>query len=111
MQQGKGEERREFQRLELDDSIEGTFGSTPVTVLEVGVLGSRVRHKIPLEENRGELHFTFAGKDSAIRGEVVGTVEAQALRGAMSGLRFIAAVGDSGDHLRMMLGRLVTRAI
>ena len=99
------DERREFQRLHLDAPIEGTFGSAPVLVNEVGILGARIHHDQPLESPRADLRFTFEGHPIAMRCEAVRTI------GAESGLRFLAALEDSGDRLRDMLARLVTTAL
>ena len=113
--QSKGEERREFQRLRLDAPLPGTFGSDPVTIVEVGVLGARVQHAAPLSIPRGELRFSESGSDIVMRAEVVRTLDASQTRytdaAFVSGLRFVAAVGESGDHLRAMLSRLVVVAI
>lgn len=50
-----------------------------------------------------------------MRCEVVRTVNAEQSRypdaGLMSGLRFVSAIGGSGDHLREMLAQLVTYAL
>lgn len=108
-----GEERREFQRLRLETPLPGTFGSAEVTIVEAGVLGARVQHPAALD-GRGELRFTSDANEIVMRCEVVRTLEASHTRygdGFVSGLRFLAAVGDSGDHLRAMLGRLVVEAI
>jgi len=105
----KGEERREFQRLHLDVPVNGTFASTPVAVAEVGILGARLHHDALLPADRGELRFTIDGHDIAMRCDVVRTFEIAG--GLASGLRFLAAIGDSGDHLRAMLARLVARAL
>ena len=102
------DERREFQRLRLDTPIAGTFGSAAVTLIEAGVLGARILHTSGLEP-RGELHFTFADRDIRMRCEVVRTFEAE--DGLRSGLRFRAAIGDSGDHLRLMLAQLASHAL
>jgi hypothetical protein len=109
MQHVKGEERREFQRLRLETPIPGTFGSTPVQILEAGVLGARIHHDAPLSIDRGELHFEYEGHALAMKCEVARVIESD--HGYMSGLRFLAALGESGDHLRLMLARLVTRAL
>lgn len=106
-----GEERREFQRLHLDPPIEGTLGSAPVTILEVGVLGSRVRHESPLESEQADLRFQFNGIEVGMRCEVIRTLPSQSGSGLESGLRFAAAIGESGDLLREMLGDLVTKAL
>lgn len=109
MQHVKGEERREFQRLRLETPIPATFGSTPVQILEAGVLGARIQHDAPLEIDRGELRFDYEGNAIAMKCEVARVMQSDSH--FMSGLRFLAALGESGDHLRVMLGRLVTHAL
>src|SRR5687768_6655268 len=112
--QSNGEERREFQRLRLETPLPGTFGSTEVTIVEAGVLGARVQHAVPLDSQRGELRFTYDANEIVMRCEVVRTIEASVTRygeGFVSGLRFVAAIGDSGDHLRATLSHLVVQAI
>jgi hypothetical protein len=115
LRQSKGEERREFQRLRLEAPIPGTFGTTAVSIVEAGVLGARIQHAAPLDVTKGELRFAYGGNEIAMRCEVVRTFDADQSRypdaGLMSGLRFIAAIGDSGDHLREMLAQLVTYAL
>src|SRR5215212_333420 len=96
--QQRGEERREFQRLGLDPPLAGTFGSVPVTIREVGVLGARLQHLEPIETPRAELRFTYEGIDISMRCEAVRSVGPD-----QTGVRFLAAVGDSGDRLRAML--------
>jgi hypothetical protein len=102
-----GSERREFQRLRLDSPVAGTFGDSGVTIVEVGVLGARIRHASPLDTVNGELRFTHDEKEIALRCEVVRTTNS-APPGLQSGIRFVAALGDSGDHLRSMLAELVS---
>ncbi|MDP9191314.1 MAG: hypothetical protein M3P06_06400 [Acidobacteriota bacterium] len=113
--QSKGEERREFQRLRLEAPVPGTFGTDAVTIVEVGVLGARIQHAAPLPIQRGELHFSSEGGDIVMRAEVVRTLDSSQTRYSdaafVSGLRFVAAIGESGDHLRAMLSRLVVEAI
>jgi hypothetical protein len=115
MQQPTGEERREFQRLRLDTPVPGAFGAAGVTILEVGVLGARIRHDAHFDTPRADLHFKHDGNEIVMRCEVVRTLDANRARypegGLVSGLRFIAAVGESGDYLRAMLSRLVIEAI
>lgn len=101
----QGVERREFQRLRLDSPISGTFAGADVTIGEIGILGARIEHDAPLESQRGDLQFVFGGSPIHMRCEVARTA------GSVSGLRFLAAVGDSGDHLRDMLAQLVAKAL
>jgi hypothetical protein len=112
--QASGEERREFQRLRLPTPLSGAFADTDVTIVEVGVLGARIQHPARFNIDRGELKFTF-NSDIVMRCEVVRTFEAAQTRypdaGFVSGVRFVAAIGESGDHLRAMLSELVVRAI
>ncbi|HYH07689.1 MAG TPA: hypothetical protein VEK11_11590 [Thermoanaerobaculia bacterium] len=115
MQQVSGEERREFQRLRLNAPIPGTFGTTAVSIVEVGILGARIQHAAALDVPRADLRFSYRGAEISMRCEVVRTFDADHARypdsGMMSGLRFLAALGDSGDHLRMMLAQLVAEAL
>lgn len=104
--QQRGEERREFQRLRLDPAIPATFGATPVSIREVGVLGARLHHLEPLDPPRAELHFTYGGNEIFMRCETVRRVGPD-----QTGVRFLAAIGDSGDRLRAMLGELVEKAL
>ena len=101
----QGVERREFQRLHLDSPIAGKFGNTDVTVVEVGILGARIEHSAPLENPRADLHFSYGGNPIHMRCEVVRNL------GNVSGIRFLAAVGESGDALRDMLSQLVVIAL
>jgi hypothetical protein len=104
--QQRGEERREFQRLQLDPPLAGTFGDTPVTLREVGVLGARLHHLEPIAAPRAELRFTHEGKPIVMRCEMVRTIAPD-----QTGVRFLAAIGESGDSLRSMLAQLVEKAL
>ncbi len=106
MQQLRPEERREFQRLTLNPPIPGTLGKIPVSIVEIGVLGARVQHTDALDSEYPEIHFSHAGKEIAIKCEVVRTSGVK-----QSGVRFLAAIGESGERLRDMLGTLVTKEI
>jgi hypothetical protein len=105
-----GEERREFQRLRLDPPLTGTVDGVEVTILEIGVLGARIHHVAPLPEY-AELHFSSDGDEIAMKCESVRTSPSQVTKygeqGYETGLRFLAAIEESGDKLRDMLGRLV----
>jgi hypothetical protein len=108
----RGEERREFQRLRLDPPLPGTLGATAVSILELGVLGARVQHAAPLDQEYAELHFASGSDDVALRCEIIRTVKSTDAKypdsGLQSGVRFLAAIEDSGDKLRALLAQLVT---
>ena len=113
MQHVIGEERREFQRLTLDPPIPATLGASAVSILEIGVLGARIHHADPLDTTYAELRFSYKDEAIALKCELVRTFASRHARypdtGLESGVRFLAAIGDSGDHLRSMLSQLVVR--
>jgi hypothetical protein len=100
-----GEERREFQRLPLQSPLAANLGGMAVTILEIGVLGARVRHDAKPAQQYETLKFKFGDVDIALKSELVRTTQ----DGKESGLRFLAAVDESGDRLRDMLANLITR--
>lgn len=99
------DERREFQRLELDPPLAATLCGRAVYIAEIGVLGARVQHDAPPCE-AGELRF--AGKEGA---EIALTCELVRNADTESALRFVSALGESGDRLRDMLAELVVREL
>ncbi len=114
MQRLRPEERREFQRLNLTPPIPGTLGTTAVSILEIGVLGARVQHANPLEVEYSELRFSHRGNEIGMKCEIVRTSAADTKypgAGLESGVRFLAAIGDSGDRLRDLLAELVTKEL
>lgn len=114
MQNG-GEERREFQRLELDPPIPGSLGVTAVSIVEIGVLGARVHHGATLDVRLSELRFAYGDAEIGMQCEVIRSMPGRDAKhpgsGLESGLRFVAAIGESGDFLREMLGTLVMREL
>ncbi len=111
MQQLRPEERREFQRLHLTHPIAGIFAVTPVRLVEIGILGGRLRHSDPLQGGFGELRFNHYANEIGMKCEVVRPNETSRHGGLESAVRFLAAVGDSGDRLRNLLGELVMREL
>src|SRR5690242_16088634 len=106
------EERREFQRLLLDPPVPATLGASPVSLMEIGVLGARILHGEPLDEEHADLHFSWNDAAIVMKCSVVRTFSGRDAHGGLqSGLRFLAAVDDSGDRLRAMLAELVVRAL
>ena len=96
-----GEERREFQRLRVDPPIEATLGSASVRIVEIGVLGARVEHGEAVKEEYPELRFRRGDADVTLRCEMVRSGDKE------SAVRFLAAIGESGNHLRNLLAQLV----
>lgn len=113
MQSLRPEERREFQRLVLSHPVAGTLGESPVTIMEIGILGARTRHAEPLDSEYLELRFEWLGRVVRMKCEVVRTIKTGGATEPMlqSGVRFLAAVDDSGDHLRDMLADLVSKEL
>jgi hypothetical protein len=103
-----GVERREFQRLPLESPIASTYDTSPVSLVEIGILGARIEHSMELAQY-GVLQFPFHSHSIAMRAEIVRTTPRDG--GFVSGLRFLAAVGASGDHLRQLLGQLVAAVL
>lgn len=113
MQPLRPEERREFQRLALTDRVAGTLGDASVTIIEIGILGARLRHAEPLDAEYSDLTFPWQGRSVRMKCEVVRTIKAAdgAEPPLQSGVRFLAAVDDAGDHLRNMLAELVSKEL
>jgi hypothetical protein len=105
----QGMERREFQRLRLDSPVAGLFETIPVNLVEVGILGARIEHTSPFESQYGTLRIDFDGRTIEMRCETVRTSGRGGL--CVSGMRFLSAIGESGDHLRHMLAQLVARVL
>ena len=98
------EERREFQRLRMNPPIPATLGSQNVSITEIGILGAAVAHDEPISGEPAELKFT-TDEEVVLRCAIVRTAgQAPSLQ---TGLRFLAAVGDSGDRLRNLLATRV----
>ncbi len=114
MQRLRPEERREFQRLTLSPPVPATLGSTAVSILEIGVLGARVQHAEPLDVQYAELRFAYRGQEMDMKCEIVRTsagVSKYPGAGLESGVRFLAAIAESGDRLRDMLAELVSKEL
>lgn len=106
-----GEERREFQRIQIEPPIAATFAMVPATLVEAGVLGARVIHETLFSEKLAYLRFSYDSIQMTLRCGVVRTTPNDDGTTFTSGLRLLAAVGDSGDRLRTMLGDLVRKEL
>jgi hypothetical protein len=105
------EERREFQRLRLELPLPALLEDIPVFIFDIGVLGARLRHEAPIDLPSAELRFPWEGGEVRMRCERIrtGRLKSQSIAKISyeSGVRFVAALGDSGDRLREMLAHLV----
>ena len=111
MQPLRPEERREFQRLHLAHPISGVLGGIPVQIVEIGILGARLHHTDDIRGEYAELRFQQAGQEIAMKCEIVRAGTDARNSGRESAVRFLAAIGDSGDRLRDLLGGLVMREL
>src|SRR5438445_4074532 len=111
MQPLRPEERREFQRLHLNHSIPGTLAGMAVKLVEVGILGARVHHIDELRGEYAELRFQHGGQEIGMKCEIVRANVDSRNSGRESAVRFLAAIGESGDRLRDLLAGLVMREL
>ncbi len=112
MQPLRPEERREFQRLHLTHPIPAALAGIPVKIAEIGILGARLHHIDELRGEYAELRFPNGGREIAMKCEVVrANAEGRNNSGRESAVRFLAAIGESGDRLRELLGDLVMREL
>ena len=71
MQQMGPEERREFQRLTVNPPISAKLGKQVVSILEIGVLGARVRHNEDPASEHLDLRFSHGGQQIEMKCEVL----------------------------------------
>lgn len=103
----KSEERREFQRLVLDPPADARLDGQGVKLIEIGILGARIRHGFPLYGKKaGLLAFSWRGKSIELDCVVVRTSPG-ASEDQESGLQFSRARGVSDELLREMLSEKV----
>lgn len=111
MQQLRPEERREFQRLHLTHPMPATLGDMPVKLLEIGILGARLHHGDKTAGDYAELRFNHHGNEIGMKCEIVRANVGSRQGGLETAVRFLAAIGDSGDRLRDLLAELVMREL
>ena len=111
MQQLRPEERREFQRLHLTHPIPATLGDKPLKLVEIGILGARLHHNDPIAGDYAELRFNHYANEISMKCEIVRANLESRKGGLETAVRFLAAIGDSGDRLRDLLAELVMREL
>jgi hypothetical protein len=107
MQPLRPEERREFQRLHLTRPLSAALGGTSVKIVEVGILGARVQHADDVRGEFAELRFDHGGNEIVMKCEIVRANGNSRNGERESAVRFLAAMGQSGDRLRDLLAGLV----
>ena len=96
------DERRHFQRLNLTKPVDGRFGGTPVTVIEVSGGGALLVTDVPLQVGaRGALRFTWRDEEIDVMAEVVRSDPSRA------GLQFTT----ESEPLRRILGESVVELL
>src|SRR5205085_966629 len=107
MQPLRPEARREFQRLHLTHPIAAALAGVPVRIVEIGILGARLHHFDDVRGEYAELRFQPAGDEIAMKCEIV-RANADTKNGSReTAVRFLAAIGESGNRLRDLLAGLV----
>ena len=120
------EEKRAFQRLQLAEPIPASLNESYAMLLDLGVAGALVEHTFPVEVGaRASLKFKHEGRAIEMECEVVRSTSPQPLPTGVipfpavdigplnyqSGVRFLRALGDSEEALRMMLTDHVARIL
>lgn len=116
---GLRKERREYQRIRLEQPLQGRFGPTNVLILDVGLGGALLEHhaNVPLGERR-KLIFQWDSREISFNAELVQSKvarfaesEGKTVPVLASNLHFLDAIGDSGRVLREMIGAEVAYAL
>jgi hypothetical protein len=106
--------RREFQRIELREPLDGRLNDDPAKVVELGVLGARVELSAPVQENAVvTLQFGMNDRKLSFECSVARLPDPVAYAHAphQAGLVFLRAFDDSDDILRDVLTSVVTDEI
>lgn len=113
------QERREYQRIRLDEPLVGRFGAVNVMILDIGISGALIEHHTKIAPGeRHKLTFSSNEKEIALMAEVVrstvgrfaGTAEKKTPVYS-SGLHTLAVMEESEHALREMIAGYVTRAL
>ncbi|HEY5611781.1 MAG TPA: PilZ domain-containing protein [Thermoanaerobaculia bacterium] len=109
---------RRYQRARLTHPLRGNFGTTPVQLVDVSLLGARVEHTAPLSAGSvSTLTFPSGNQQVAIDSRVVRCKLERFRQGAdglpiyASGLLFTGANGEAGRRLHSFIAQQVTREL
>lgn len=108
-----GQDRREFQRLQLAEPINARLGELETRIIDLGVVGARVESDSPFPaEDRAKLHILAEEGEIVLDCTIVHRLAVLSAGGRhRAGLQISAAIGDSGEKMRRLLVRLVSKAI
>ena len=105
-------ERREFQRLMLEEPCPASFGDVDAKIIEIGVLGARLVHEEPVTEGEvRSLGFESDGKKAAMECQVVRTRTPASGPRYETGVRFLGAIGESDATVRSLLQDTANRML
>ncbi|MGH9457142.1 MAG: hypothetical protein ACRD2J_05820 [Thermoanaerobaculia bacterium] len=111
-------DRRRVERVQFAQPVPATVGDLEATVLDVGLLGARIRHDRPLELDQSvPLRFEIEGEMIEVdclvtRCEFQPILsEARGERVYLSGLSFLAGGGAAAGALRRLISNHVVRAL
>ncbi len=92
-------ERREFQRLQLSEPLDGWFGDWSITLIDVSATGARIAHEVDAipDGSRALLRFWWRGEEIEVTAETVHD----------SGLRFV----DGHDVMRRLIADSVREVL
>lgn len=112
------EDRRRYGRIDLDRALNGTFGATPVKVIEVSVTGFLIAHEGRVGVGASEtLTLEWDGKTISLGCEIVRSALWRLAKQLgeqsvyHSGLRIVASSRESFDQLRELIGERIIRAL
>ena len=105
------EQKRNAERLPLDEPIDGVASGTAVKIVEMSAIGCRIEHKDKLSIGGStSLRFTWRGQTIELRGKIARTQLKSAYPQGMyfeTGLKFADSVEAAPPELRNLLASIV----
>lgn len=102
--------RRRAERVLLEEPLSATLGETPVEVAEIGLIGAKLVHAIPLRIGPPFLTFYWRGNEITVECRVIRTE--RALEGRhFTGVEFVQTGEVSGRLIRELIAVAVSRAL
>ena len=109
---------RRVQRVHLAQPLVARLGATQVVLVDISVLGARVEHHVPLAAGAfTRLTFDWEARPVVLDCRIVRSrlerfsVGAEGLTVYHSGLEFDRVSAEDKAHLKLMIGRFISRAL